>query len=159
MASEGVPRFRLSVWRPAQSGRLLDYALSDADLAKAGLIFDVARLQEEIYHWTPGQEDVWSCITDGKTTNDLRELLFEGFAPNRSPEQRSMEYFRQSVDKFGTALVRDEVSTWADMEQTVKASLRESANLRGNSALSLWHHMEWIVRTFGSVPGASVTIR
>ena len=64
MGSEGIARFQLSVWHPAQLGRRLDYALTDKDGLKTGVLFDSERLQEEIYHWHPGQEDVWGCIED-----------------------------------------------------------------------------------------------
>jgi len=159
MGSEGIAPFRLSVWHPAQFGRRLDYALTDEDMAKAVLVFDRARLQEEIYFWQPGQEDVWGCIQDPSLSSELRALFVEGFAPSCSPEKRSMDKFREAVDKLGTALASDTASTWADTIQMVRAGCNEATNLRSNCALSLLHHMEWILRTFGNLPAASVTIR
>jgi hypothetical protein len=159
MASEGIARFRLSVWRPAQLGRPLDYALTERPEIGKAIAFDSNRLQEEVYHWYPGQEDVWGCIEPPALSSELRDLFVEGFAPSRSPEQRSMANFQRAVEQLGIALNKNGVSTWADLMQTVRIGRNESANLRGNTALSLWHHMEWIIRVFGSVPGASVTIR
>ena len=159
MALEAIARLRLSVWRPAQLGRQLEYATSEKDETGGGVVFDSARLQEEIYHWDPGQEDVWGCIASPALARELRDLLVETFAPNRSPEDRSMAQFQQAVDRLGKAMTKDDASTWADMQQMVKIGRKDSANLRGNTALALWNHLEWIVRTFGSVPGASVTIR
>ena len=159
MGSDVVARFRLSVWRPAQLGRPLDYSLADDDAAKINVAFDIGRLQEEVYHWNPGQEDVWGCIGDSELSRELRDIFVEGFAPSHPPEQRSMIKFRQAVERLGAALTTDGVSSWADMQQTVCAGHDDSTNLRADSALSLWHHMEWILRTFGSLPGATVTIR
>jgi len=70
-----------------------------------------------------------------------------------------MDKFREAVDKLGTALASDTASTWADTIQMVRAGCNEATNLRSNCALSLLHHMEWILRTFGNLPAASVTIR
>jgi hypothetical protein len=159
MGSDGIARFRLSVWRPAQLGRHMDYALPPDGTPLSGNVFDSARLQEEIYHWHPGQEDVWGCIESPSLSSELRDLFVEGFAPNRSPNERSIIEFQKSVERFGAALSKAGTATWADAMQTVRVSRHEPVNLRGNIALSLWHHMDWIVRTFGSVPGASVTIR
>ncbi len=159
MASEGIARFRLSIWRPAQLGRQLDYALTDGDNASGRVIFNSDRLQEEIYHWHPGQEDVLGSVEPPGLSSELRDLFVERFAPSRSPEQRSMANFRQAVQRLGEVLTKDGKSSWSDMMQMVRVGRRDPVNLRGNAALSLWQHMEWIVSTFGSMPGASVTIR
>jgi hypothetical protein len=159
MALENSPRFRLSVWRPARLVRHLDYPSTEDENNAVGVTFDSARLHEEIYQWHPGQEDVWAFINSADLVRECRELFVENFAPNRPPAQRSMVQFQLAVSRLGEALALKNASSWADTIQTANVTRSEAANLRGNCALSLWHHMEWIVRTFGSVPGASVIIR
>jgi hypothetical protein len=159
MNSDSSPRFRLSVWRPAQRGRQLDYATLENEPLNSAPVFNHRRLQEEIYQWHPGPEDVWGCITDSTLTDRLRSLFINGFAPSLPPEKRSMAAFGRAVDDFGQAITADSVMSWADTMQSVKVGRHEPANLRGNCTLSLWHQMEWIYRTFGHLPGASVTIR
>jgi len=157
MNPESTPRFQLSVWRPARLGRRVEYPRSGDDDAASKITFDSSRLHEEIYYWHPGQEDVWA-IADATIAAELRERFVEGFAPNLPPEQRSMERFREAVAKlhaYATTVEND----WSDLMQTVNPRRQETLNLRGNMTLSLLHQLEWIVRTFGSLPGASVTIR
>jgi hypothetical protein len=50
-------------------------------------------------------------------------------------------------------------SRWGDAVQTVRTRRDDADNLRANGPLSLLLHFDWIVRTFGSVPRASVAIR
>lgn len=157
MNSECTPRFQLSVWRPAQLGRRVEYPPTGGEDAASNPTFDSSRLHEEIYYWHPGQEDVWA-ITDGRLAAELRERFVEGFAPNLPPEQRSMERFREAVANLRSHATMVE-NDWADLMQTINVRRQESVNLRGNTTLSLLHHLEWLVRTFGSLPGASVTIR
>src|SRR6056297_418757 len=96
MNSDSSPRFQLSIWRPAQLGRHVEYAITGGESSAANLGFDSGRLHEEIYYWHPGQEDVWA-IADGSLAAELREQFVEGFAPNLPPEQRSMERFGEVV--------------------------------------------------------------
>jgi len=123
MGSDAVARFKLSVWRPAQHGRPLDYAFTEAARTIAGGAFDKARLQEEIYHWHPGQEDVWECINDPMLSSELRDLFMESFAPHRPPEDRSMTKFGEAIARLGAALADDQASTWADTTQMVASAL------------------------------------
>jgi hypothetical protein len=116
-------------------------------------------LLEEIYHWHPGEEDVWGCIQDPAMASEIRNLFIEGFAPSLAPEDRLMPAFRKAVEELRVALGHPNSSSWADSPQVVRTGRDESANIRANSTISLVHHMEWIVRTFGNVPGATVTIR
>src|SRR4051812_45455906 len=111
---ENLPRFRLSVWQPAQSGRLLDYATNDGDAEESTRAFDHRRLQEEIYQWHPGPEDVWGCITDSEVSSRMRDLFVERFTPRLSPDKRSMVRFKDAVDDLGKELANDDASSWAD---------------------------------------------
>jgi hypothetical protein len=160
MGSEVNTRFKLSIWRAAQIGRNLDYPhRGEKTRAAPQTTFDRNRLQEEIYFWHPGQEDVWGCIENSGLASELRDLFVEGFAPNLSPEDRSMAKFEDAVKRFREILATPKASSWGDAIQMVQIRRAEPTNLRANSALSLLLHMEWILRTFGSVPGASVAIR
>ncbi len=156
MGSDVVTRFRLSVWRPAQLGRPLDYAGHDV-AATPG--FDTTRLLEEIYHWHPGEEDVWGCIQDPAMASEIRNLFIEGFAPSLAPEDRLCRHFGRPWKNCVSVLGHPNASSWADSPQVVRTGRDESANIRANSTISLVHHMEWIVRTFGNVPRRTVTIR
>jgi hypothetical protein len=159
MPSDNVARFRLSVWRPAQIPRPLDYVLREAGEGESGLAFDSGRLQEEIYHWHPSQEDVWGCIEDPSVSNELRDEFIQGFHPMLAPEQRTMAKFKAAVAKLQSQLSAPSATAWADTMQTVAYGREESVNLRANSTLALLHHLRWIARIFGNVPGASVAIR
>lgn len=159
MVPEDNLRFQLSIWRPAQLGRLLDYVPGKGENTDSNVAFDSGRLHEEIYHWHPGQEDVWGGIKDPVFCRQLRDQFVEGFAPSLAPQQRSMERFREAVNTLRVYISNADNSEWADLMQIIKVRGSEPINLRGNAALSLLHHMEWIARTFGTLPGASVTIR
>ena len=67
--------------------------------------------------------------------------------------------FGKSVEEFRLAIADESTTSWADTMQSARVGRSEPANLRGNCTLSLWYQMEWIHRTFGHLPGASVTIR
>ena len=156
--AEFVTRFQLSVWRPAQLGRPLDYVRSESNI-DVDDVFDSDLLHEEIYHWHPAQEDPFGGIKDVVLSSQFRNQFVEGFAPSLPPQQRSMERFSEALQKFRDHLLSPDATDWADLMQTISIKGKEPVNLRGNVAVSLLNHMEWILRTFGTMPGASITIR
>lgn len=159
MNPDGVTRFRLSIWRPAQVSRALDYAPHSGETSTTYRPFKLQHLHEEIYHWNPGAEDVWSSLSDSEATVTIRDVFVNGFSPNLPPSQRSMMRFGEAIARLRDVIGSDELQEWPDMLQTVRIRGTEEANLRCHPTLAFLHHIEWLLRTFETVPGASVTIR
>lgn len=148
--------FRLSVWRPAQLDRSVDYYLGGKGEAA---LFDSSRLQEQLYQWNPGLEDILSSVANQQQAQELRRIFFEEFAPHRSPSDRSIEKFAEVTRRLRDQLVPKGVVSWSDVGQEIEAGNLNTLNLRANLPLSMLSHLEWIVEVFGEVPGASIAIR
>ena len=144
------------IGRPARIGRSLDYCPIPA-FSSAQARFDTAHLLEEIYYWHPGQEDLWTCLEGSSTVERIRKNLVERFDPSVSPGERYIPQFKSAIDDVRELLSKS--SRWGDAVQTVRTRRDDADNLRANGPLSLLLHFDWIVRTFGSVPRASVAIR
>ncbi len=150
-----VPRFLLSVWRPARPARPLA-AFPDGE--STALPFDPDLLYEQVYAWSP-REDVWGSISDSYTTNTLRHTLVDGFNPYLDPNKRSMQHFKDAVAMLGETLQGHAANiSWSDCEHVVEKSGQQTV-LRSNTTLALYWHLRWVVAVFEHLPGASVTVR
>jgi hypothetical protein len=161
---EGTVQFRLSVWRPARLGRQLHYFPEVGESIAAqhdptGRLLEHSALQEELYLWDPGKEDIWSSIKDSKIEESFRDSFLRPFAPSLAPKSRSLAAFGAALMQFrktaGPAL---SASPWALANQEALFG-GERVNLRTHSLLAVLNHLSWIFATFEHVPGASVTIR
>jgi hypothetical protein len=153
MANDNL--FRLSIWRPARLERPLSFF---ATAKGQPIIFEPDLLQEQIYVWDPGQEDVFLWL-DEITVNLFRNVLMEQFAPQLPPSHRNLAQFSKALANLTTKLQKGSHSNWVDSQQGVELGVNETANLRVNTVLSLLQHLYWIFRTFEHMPGASVVIR
>jgi len=152
--ADGV-NFRLSIWKPFRVDKTLNYS-DEVRSSSESYRFDTEHLLEEIYYWHPGQEDPWTCFQQSDALSTVRTVLLEPFDPSVSPNMRSMSNFQRAVQSVRIAFSN---SAWGDAVQTVRTARDHMENLRANGALSLLLHFDWIVRTFISVPRASVSIR
>ncbi len=145
--------FSISIWRPAKPYLPLYYYHEE----KNSHAFDPKRLQEQIYSWDPGEEDVISGFDESLAVY-FRETLLEAFSPHLPPESRNMKTFARAIDNFKSKLVENNNSVWVDSQQT-SGDDNESINLRINSAVAILHHLSWIQMTFEHMPDISVVIR
>ena len=153
MANDNL--FRLSIWRPARLERPLSFF---ASVKGQNVVFHPEQLQEQIYIWDPGQEDVFLWLDD-ITVNQFRNVLIKNFAPQLPPAKRTMAHFSKALEYLTANLQKGSQSNWADSQQGVELGLNENAHLRVNTILSLLQHLHWVFRTFEHMPGASVVIR
>lgn len=108
-------------------------------------------LQEQVYQWET-VEDIWAGLKDARLTGALREQLFNGFSPDKSPNERSFEKFDMLLQTLKKAAVE---SSWTDCVQ-----VDEAENVfRANNLLVLLGHFEWVYSIFATLPGASVVVR
>jgi hypothetical protein len=147
-------RFQLSVWRPARPTRPV--ALFPDGSQQLSLNPDM--LYEQIYAWCP-EEEIWGGISDSQTTNMLRGQLIDNFNPYIEPAKRTMEHFAAAVGALGGALAnKPSTISWSDCEAWADKSDQRSG-FRANTALALHLHLQWVLRVFEHLPGATVTIR
>lgn len=156
MSSDLSVFLHLSVWRPARLHRQINYSFAESTPGVPGGFFDPERLQEQIYAWDPGPNDVLALPVELSTK--FKPALMEDFAPDLLPEQRKMEHFSATIDMLDAELRRSGSSYWGD-SQEVEFIAGDMVNLRYNAGLALLHHLRWICKTFEHVPGASVVIR
>lgn len=148
--------FRLSVWRPARNTSTFDYPADKTN--GASFVFKPDQLQEQVYVWDPGQNDIFSAL-DKDLAKQFREMLYEHFAPNLEPEKRSIAQLAKVVADLNSRLQKTETICWTDSEEVSSQVHTDDENLRVNAPLALLNHLLWLTNVFGHVPGASVTIR
>lgn len=115
-------------------------------------------LHEQIYSWEP-EADVWGSLTDRDETLKLRTALVEAFDPSKRVTERSILQLEEALAVLRSVLLVPAASGWSDCSETAGDSPSEQINLRANTALLLYRHLEWVVGVFRHVPGASVTVR
>jgi hypothetical protein len=147
--------FRLSVWRPARLTSTLNYP--SHGVTDKSFLFEPGLLQEEVYVWDPGQNDIFSAL-DKDLAKQFHEMLSETFNEDSKPEKRSIAQLAKIVTDFGLRLRKSEIS-WTPSEEVVSQGPCDGENFRVNAPLALLNHLSWLIRVFEHVPGASVTIR
>jgi hypothetical protein len=154
MAPTDPPAVRLTVWRPVRwSRRLLD--------AKEGRPVDPSCYHESVYRWDM-QENPLDAVTDPALSQKIDECLFQGFQPERSPEERSIDILEAKASVLDDE-VRSSAGLWMSSEQRCpsRAGADDDAAvcLRQNRLLAFRQVLQWVCDTFRSVPGACVTLR
>lgn len=157
---------RLTIWKRFRSDRAVSYASApDTDEM---LSFDVNKLHEMIYSWSP-DEDVLSGIVDESVRVTLRMRLFEDFSEGLPPESRSFEKFGELIDLLGKLQSNPEACHWTTTGQPAdsvnwqydirNAGGESSITLRCVPTITLYQHFLWLADVFGKMPGLSITIR
>ena len=148
--------FRLSVWRPARLASTLDYP-ADRTMDQK-FVFQPNSLQEQVYVWDPGQNDIFSAL-DKDLAEQFRAKLSEYFAPDLDPEKRSIGLLANVIAELILTLRKSRASRWTYSTEKVSQDQAQDENLRMDGPLALLNHLLWLTRVFAHVPGASVTIR
>lgn len=143
--------FRLAVWKPANLARRL--MVYSADQTHMQCMF-----HEQVYSWET-EEDIWGSLVDVDQTRKVKSALIDAFDPSRSPEERSFVRLKEALDRLREVLSKADATAWSECYKTVKAQGYDEINLRANTVLLLYRHLEWIWHIFKDVPGASVTAR
>jgi len=149
-------QFRLSVWRPARLTSVFDYPVDGSN--SASFVFEADRLQEQIYVWDPGENDIFSAL-DKDLAEQFHMKLFGNFPPDLDPGKRSIDQFAKVIDELILTLRKSKPNRWAPSTEKVSQGQADDENLRVDVPLALLNHLLWLIRVFAHVPGASVTIR
>lgn len=146
MEADRTSLLRITFWRPSRWRRkLLD--------VKERSPADESRFLEEAYTWEPA-ESIWDAV-EKTDTERLRELLLEGFSPNKPPEARDIHILRNVLEQI-EAIATAGRAEWKDCQQLDEDG---NTNLRANLLLSFLHHLTWLCDVFADVPGISITVR
>ena len=113
---------------------------------------------EQVYSWET-EEDIWGSLLDTKETSKVRDALITAFDPSRSTAERSISHLQATLVLIKELLDREDATGWSDCNKAVRGAGDEEINLRANTLLLLYRHLEWIWTIFRHVPGASVTAR
>jgi hypothetical protein len=143
--------FRLAVWKPANPTRRF-MVLSAKDSP-----FDY-QLHEQIYSWEPDGVDIWGSLRESTLMPAARAALIEAFDPNKPVKDRGLDQLRKAVEVLGRILKKKDATDWSECEEYIKMG-DDQINMRANTILLLHRHLDWIVKVFAHVPGASVTVR
>jgi|GEM_PF-1732183 len=143
--------FRLAVWKPANPIRRF-MVLSTKDVP-----FDY-QLHEQIYAWEPDGVDIWGSLRESARMTEARAALIEAFDPNKPVKERGLDQLRKAIEVLGKILQEKDATGWSECEEFVKMG-EDQINIRANTILLLYRHLDWIWRVFAHVPGASVTVR
>jgi len=154
MESERI--FPLSVWRPARLASTFDYP-ADRTNDKT-FVFQPDWLQEQVYVWDPGQNDIFSAL-DKDLAEQFHAKLSGYFAPDLDPGKRSIDQLAKVIAELILTLRKSKTTRWAFSTEKVSQGQAEDENLRVDGPLALLNHLLWLTRVFAHVPGASVTIR
>jgi len=150
--------FRVSIWRPARHIRHVDYFPRTSGAEEYRRDFDLEGLYEQVYVWDPGQEDVFLALNDDLSRR-FHEALLLDFSPSLPPQKRSLARLAKTVQELKWVLKEEGKSYWADSSQKADSGIGDDINLRVNTAASMLNHLEWVIKSFAHVPGASVVIR
>ena len=138
----------ITFWRPSRWER------SVFDKEEAGPV-DPDRFLENAYTWEP-KESIWNSV-EGDVAGQLERLLLDGFSPDKEPDDRKIEDFRNILEQI-RELVTVDKSKWSDCEQYESVG-DAKVNLRANLLLSFLHHLTWLCGVFTDMPGISITVR
>jgi len=147
MEADRVRPFQITFLRPSSWER----DLFDVE-EKASV--EPGRFREEVYTWEPA-ESIWDSIQDANVTDHLRELLVEGFSPDRSDDERSLEALQNVLEEI-RKVIAEKKAGWKTCQQTDDDG---DFNLQANLLLSFLHHLTWVCNVFADVPGISIIVR
>ena len=115
-------------------------------------------IHEQLYSWEPS-EDIWGSLIDVEQTRRARTVLVEAFDPSLPVRERSIGHLEKSLLVLKEILDIPTATAWSECSQTDESSQETQNNLRANTILLLYRHLEWLWNIFRHVPGASVTVR
>ena len=148
--------FRLSVWRPARLSSEFDYATDRPN--EKSFVFKADRLQEQVYVWDPGANDIFLAL-DSDLAEQFREKLLGAFAPDLDPAKRSIVQLGKAIGDLISKLQKTKKDYWTSSAEPASNGQADDENLRFDAPLVLLNHLLWLTKVFTNVPGASVTIR
>lgn len=158
------PRFRLSIWKPAEFGRPLHYSCRINEHEKIApspirehSSFALENLNEQIYVWTPN-EDIWAGFSSSANSEELKNLLMVMFDPSLPCSTRGLEKLESIIHKLKFHIDAGSI-LWMDCQEQIPQKDLEPVSHRMSPVLALFLHFSWIFETFRHVSGASITVR
>lgn len=153
MATESIVKLKLSVWRDFAPGKPL--ALWSGGQREQQVISGDSEIQQEIFSWQM-REDPFDGVLAEEDRAKLRELLLDRFEPSSDPRQRRVNGLKDFVDEADRVLTGGK-SEWTISLDPPKED--EDAPYRLNPLLALRNQIEWLIGSFGGIPGLSVSVR
>lgn len=153
MSAESIVKLKLSVWRDFAPGRPL--SLWKGDQNEQHVISGDSEIQQEIFSWQM-REDPFDGVLDEQDRAQLRAVLLDRFEPSISPNERGVE----RLDEF--VAEADRILNGSNAEWTISLDPPqedEDAPYRLNTLLALRNQIEWLIGSFGGIPGLSVSVR
>ncbi|GAN69586.1 hypothetical protein [Acetobacter orleanensis] len=153
MSAESIVKLKLSVWRDFAPGRPL--SLWKGDQNGQQVISSDSEIQQEIFSWQM-REDPFDGVLEQEDRARLRAGLLDRFEPSRKPSDRRVE----RLDEFVSEV--DRILNGGRAEWTISLDPPredEDAPYRLNSLLALRNQIEWLIGSFGGIPGLSVSVR
>ena len=151
LGSDASTKLKFSVWRDfVPTKALLRYKIDSSEQLSAE-----SELQQEVFSWQT-REDPFGGISDDEVRSKLHALLIDRFHPSLAPTDRrfsSMAEFLAEAHK----VIGTNGSEWTVSQDA--PSDDEEHPYRLNPLLSLTLQLEWLMASFGDLPGVSVSIR
>ena len=158
MLIEPEIQLRLSIWRPASLNGTYLHGLDDESNRGDYSPLDQSKLLEQIYVWDSGPNDVLGTAMP-EIGERIRSDLLARFASERSPSERSVLLFQQTLEKLLGEPDLQCTTHWSDCRETVMTVNGDTLNLRASMIPAVLRHFLWVARSFGQIPKASVLIR
>jgi hypothetical protein len=153
VSAESIVKLKLSVWRDFAPGRPL--SLWRGDQNEQQVISGDSEIQQEIFSWQM-REDPFDGVLEEEDRARLRAVLLDRFEPSSNPSDRRVE----RLDEF--VVEADRILDGGNAEWTISLDPPqedEDAPYRLNPLLALRNQIEWLISSFGGIPGLSVSVR
>lgn len=153
MPAESIVKLKLSVWRDFAPGRPL--SLWRGDQNGQQVISGESEIQQEIFSWQM-REDPFDGVLEEEDRARLRAALLDRFEPSSHPSDRRVERLDEFVGEVDRIL-NGERAEWTISLDPPQED--EDAPYRLNPLLALRNQIEWLIGSFGGIPGLSVSVR
>lgn len=153
MSAESVVKLKLSVWRDFAPGRPLSLWRGDQNTQE--IISRDSEIQQEIFSWQM-REDPFDGVLDEEDRARLRAVLLDRFEPSSKPSDRRVERLDEFIGEANRILDGGKAEWTISLDPPQED---EDAPYRLNPLLALRNQIEWLIGSFGGIPGLSVSVR
>ncbi len=141
------------MWRDFAPGRPL--SLWRGDQNEQQVISGESEIQQEIFSWQM-REDPFDGVLEEEDRALLRAVLLDRFEPSSNPDDRRVERLVEFVVEADRILDSGKAEWTISLDPPQED---EDAPYRLNPLLALRNQVEWLIGSFGGIPGLSVSVR